>query len=130
MVLRPPIEHGDQHAEQAEHHDRTPKRLSWNHITSPLNMMPPADRADQRPGIGLDQMIIVVLRGGHVVKLPSVRLCPASSGPRCRFPPGKMCSSSVISLMSLVSGSLLDRGIDEEHHRHVDLLARPSASAR
>src|SRR5262245_50408101 len=49
-------------------------------------------RADERVRAGFYEMIVVVLRTGHV-RASLVIFALASSGPERRFPPGKMCSS-------------------------------------
>ena len=70
--VRPPAEHGDQHAERRRAARRTCRSgLSCNHITAPPNRTQRREGADQRPGIGLDEMVIVVLGRGHVVRLSS-----------------------------------------------------------
>ena len=81
-----------------------------------------ADRADQRPRIRLYQMIIVVLRRGHCrASLFVFALALASR--RDSFHRIKcVAQRDLVDVLGV--GILLDRRIDEKHHRHVDLLAR------
>jgi hypothetical protein len=59
------------HAGEAEDHQRYAEAVGVEPHDGPAEHDAAGDGADQWPGIRLNQMIIVVLRSGHLVLLPS-----------------------------------------------------------
>src|SRR6185369_3047279 len=63
--VRPPIVHGDEHAEDAEREYDLPVRILVPPHDEAAEQGQAAESADDRPRIGLYQMVIMVLRSGH-----------------------------------------------------------------
>src|SRR4051794_40946832 len=88
----PPVEHGDEDAQQPDEPDDGPVAV----LVKPEDDAREHDagryRADERPWIRLYEMVVMVLRRGHLLRLPSLSLRPRSSERPGQFPQDKMCS--------------------------------------
>src|SRR4051794_22830289 len=90
--VRPPIVHGSEDAERAQSEDELAVGIVVPPHDESAEESERAESPDDRPRIGLYEVVIVILRRGHSSGFPRL-FASASSGRMPHFPPGKMCSS-------------------------------------